>query len=564
MSSLRSAVAALPRRNGRQFASIVIPYWVVTEAISYRCACICELSASGSGRRRGDGFRSLLSQRYARRNNTAGLNRGKPRLLALLGRENFVTSIAVIPAPCSLRRLGPRLGLQEEQCNAIAGCVCHKLCYLHYRVSAFQCGKQSEPMLTPVTLCSDGPFLPMAALRHKAQARSGDGSSGMAQWSSAARLSRSGDPYRLLLALNGLGGLARAQAVIDDEEVHEEPKEGLHVDEVHDRDLVRHAGARARDHKVALRVHQQELDHLDRGQVRLPPDLTRVRAHEVVHVHDRVHAAVEHDGHVEVAIVGLRLVWTAPTGRVEQKKTYEEHGDVVVHVEHRELLPLLAHDDEEGVAEVEHLGQVEDVHEVAHDGVLVVSWWVPPVTGQGGRSLLRVTYVAAGLQDGLDSHVRAEHDLDGVVDELERGRVERGHARLHDELVAVKRGTIVSIPSMRMGLLLAACSGAQREEESYRAHHHEGEVADAEREDRGEVGQEVVLHGRLAVAQGGVHPVHEDDVHAVGPLLVALEECAGHRAAAASAAGVLAGVECELPSTKEEVTRGGQGCRGPA
>ncbi|GMF19331.1 unnamed protein product [Phytophthora fragariaefolia] len=179
--------------------------------------------------------------------------------------------------------------------------------------------------------------------------------------------------------------------------------------------------------------------------------------------------------------MSVRLVWKAPARKAEQKRTYEKDGDVVVYVEHRELLPLLAHNDEEGVAKVEHLGEVEDVHEVAHDGVFVVE--------------------------------------------------------------GIARG------------------------ESYRAHHNEGEVADAECEDRGEVGQEVVLHGRLAVAQGGVDPVHEDDVHAVSPLLIALEECAGHVAiaAAAAAGGVLREGECELPSTKEEVsTRGGRGCRGPA
>ncbi|GMF14302.1 unnamed protein product [Phytophthora lilii] len=302
-----------------------------------------------------------------------------------------------------------------------------------------------------------------------------------------------------------------AQAVVHDKEVHEQPEERLHVDEVHDRDLVRHAGARARHHEVALRVHQQELDHLDRGQVRLPPDFARVRAHKVVHVHDRVHAAVEHDGHVEVTVVGraevgpvaleqqktcvpvssrdtigLRAPSTCTVRRAEQKRTYEEDGDVVVDVEHRELLPLLAHDDEEGVAEVQHFGQIEDVHEVAHDWVLVVKG----VAG-GGRPL----------------------------------------------------GT-------------------------YRAHHHEGEVADAEREDRAEVGQEVVLHGRLAVAQRGVDPVHEHDVHAVGPLLVALEECAGHRAAAAGLRGGEIRAADRVVGTKEEVTRsaegGGHRCKGPA
>lgn len=47
--------------------------------------------------------------------------------------------------------------------------------------------------------------------------------------------------------------------------------------------------------------------------------------------------------------------------------TYEEDGEVVVDVEERELVPLLAEDDEDRVEEVEDLGEVEHVEHVAHD-----------------------------------------------------------------------------------------------------------------------------------------------------------------------------------------------------
>ena len=48
------------------------------------------------------------------------------------------------------------------------------------------------------------------------------------------------------------------------------------------------------------------------------------------------------------------------------ENTDDKHGDMVVHVKDRQLLPFLAHDDKECVAEVQHLEEVEDVHKVAH------------------------------------------------------------------------------------------------------------------------------------------------------------------------------------------------------
>lgn len=107
----------------------------------------------------------------------------------------------------------------------------------------------------------------------------------------------------LLVLLLAGGRLAWLGAVRADEEVHEEPEERLDVHHVEHRDLLRHARAAARDHEVALHVHGQELDHLHGREVLLPPDVARVRAHEVVHVHDRVDEAVEDDRGEDVAVV---------------------------------------------------------------------------------------------------------------------------------------------------------------------------------------------------------------------------------------------------------------------
>ncbi len=46
--------------------------------------------------------------------------------------------------------------------------------------------------------------------------------------------------------------------------------------------------------------------------------------------------------------------------------TNHEDGRVVVDVEEGELLPLAAHDDEEGVEKVENLAEVEHVHDCGH------------------------------------------------------------------------------------------------------------------------------------------------------------------------------------------------------
>ena len=59
-----------------------------------------------------------------------------------------------------------------------------------------------------------------------------------------------------------------------DEEVHEQPEQRLDVDQVHHRHFWRKPFTATRYHHVALDVHRQELNHLHRGQVLLPPDST--------------------------------------------------------------------------------------------------------------------------------------------------------------------------------------------------------------------------------------------------------------------------------------------------
>ncbi|KAJ8524726.1 hypothetical protein ON010_g16390 [Phytophthora cinnamomi] len=279
------------------------------------------------------------------------------------------------------------------------------------------------------------------------------------------------------------GRLLGAEHVRADVEVHEEPEERLHVHEVHERHLGRHAGALARVREVALHVHGHELDELDAREVLLPPDVARVRAHEVVRVHDGVHEAVEHDGGVRVAVLG----------GAERHVVDEEHGQVVVHVQDGELLPLLAEDDEDRVAQVQHLGQVEQVEHVAHDGRVRLEG-----VARGGR-----VAVAVGLDGGLHAHVGAGDDLHGVVDELDGARLDGGDAHLHQSL-------------------------QPQQAKTHRAEDDEKQVADADGVDAGEVGERVVGHGVDLPAALGVHPVEQLGLGGVGPVVVALQQLGRH------------------------------------
>eukprot|EP00968_Pinguiococcus_pyrenoidosus_P011342 scaffold908_cov228-Pinguiococcus_pyrenoidosus.AAC.13 len=139
------------------------------------------------------------------------------------------------------------------------------------------------------------------------------------------------------------------------EEVAEEAEHG------HDVPEVRHGHARrerlaARLHHVSrLGHHQDKLDELEGGDVLLPPDGgARVRRHEVVRVHHKVDEAVEQDREEDVPVVG----------DVGVQPVEQEDAEMVVHVQEAELAPLLAHDDQKGVHEVQDLAQVEDPKEV--------------------------------------------------------------------------------------------------------------------------------------------------------------------------------------------------------
>ena len=109
--------------------------------------------------------------------------------------------------------------------------------------------------------------------------------------------------------------------------------------------------------------------------------------------------AVQKDGEVDVAIVV----------DVGVEPVEEKDGRVVVDVKEGELAPFFAEDDEYGVPEVPHLGDVEEPQELGDGGVL------------GVIAVAREGAVAAtvGDEESLNGHVRTQHDLRDVVDEFE-------------------------------------------------------------------------------------------------------------------------------------------------
>lgn len=95
---------------------------------------------------------------------------------------------------------------------------------------------------------------------------------------------------------------------------------------------------------------QDELVHLHPRQVLLPPQiLLHVRAkrgQHVIRIHDGVDEAIEQGPEIT----------QSPGHEFQQAPLEDQHGDVMVHVEERDLVVLLSHHEEEGVEEFDVLG----------------------------------------------------------------------------------------------------------------------------------------------------------------------------------------------------------------
>lgn len=103
-------------------------------------------------------------------------------------------------------------------------------------------------------------------------------------------------------------------------------------------------------HPARNRKAEHELHDLAVRDGPLPLGSDPHRAEEVVSVHDHVHRRVGHERHREQRL-----------SRTEPQITHDNNRGVVVHVEEGEPSDGTAEDDESRVAELEELGEVEDV-----------------------------------------------------------------------------------------------------------------------------------------------------------------------------------------------------------
>ena len=93
-----------------------------------------------------------------------------------------------------------------------------------------------------------------------------------------------------------------------------------------------------------------------------------------------------------------------------------------------QLLPALLSNDKHGIAEIKNLGYVENVQDEGKRGVGVVE----RVAGDNGIVIL------VGLHRRLNAHVRAEHDLNNVVEKFEWVQARDGGKSRHHDLQHVR------------------------------------------------------------------------------------------------------------------------------
>jgi hypothetical protein len=222
----------------------------------------------------------------------------------------------------------------------------------------------------------------------------------------------------MALGFLGLGFLGLH--VRSDKKLSKEEKERKNVNNI-GKDYSQTRLGAARGHQVgSLGHHGDKLDQLHHGQTGLPPNGKRlasfghlgVHADKVVRVHAGVDESVQNNGQVNITIV-------VDVG-VEPVK--EKDGSVVVDVQEGKLSPLFANHDKKSVPKVPNLGGVKQPEEVGKRRVV----WVIIVTRHEG------VVVAVCQEKGLNGHVGTQHDLGNVVDKLDRVRVHRRNAHLHN------------------------------------------------------------------------------------------------------------------------------------
>jgi len=157
----------------------------------------------------------------------------------------------------------------------------------------------------------------------------------------------------------------------------------------------------------ALRHHCDELNHLQQGEVRLPPDgkgfsgrgVLGVHTDEIVSVHDGMDKSVQNNRKINITVV--KDIGVEP---IEKKD-----GNVMVDVQERKLSPLLSQNDENSVPKIPNLRNVEQPQKIGQCGLISV---VADTRGDG-------IIIAVSQEKRLDGHVRAKHYLGHIVHELD-------------------------------------------------------------------------------------------------------------------------------------------------
>jgi len=161
-----------------------------------------------------------------------------------------------------------------------------------------------------------------------------------------------------------------------------------------------------------VQENDDELDHLQGGQILLPPEILLVLGthggHQIVGVHDDVDEGVEH---TEEGAVSSRREFDAPPdgGR---------HDAVVDHVQIGDLIVLLAQHEED---RVQKLGQLAEKVPPAHlhnDELIGIVRVI-------NRLERQTITIYPSVNQTLVNQVDAEDDLDDVVDDDGRAQFER-------------------------------------------------------------------------------------------------------------------------------------------
>lgn len=138
-----------------------------------------------------------------------------------------------------------------------------------------------------------------------------------------------------------------------------------------------------------------------------------MHADKVVRVHDRMNESVQENRQVDIAVVVYM--------RVEPVK--EKDGNMMIDMQEGQLTPLFPQDNKDGIPKVPNFGHVKEPQEIGQGwiGLTVRFTWQEAVA------------IAIRQQQGFDGHVRTQHNLRDIVNELNRVWINGRNTQTHDQ-----------------------------------------------------------------------------------------------------------------------------------